>query len=186
MGKTFMDKMFNNYKRQKFDKLNSVLNGAITRLNNDMSTEANNMYDSMINDFYSFETTSYIRHWEYVAGTRHGESLKMAKYINANNNHGKNQTLTIDFSADKMISAGVKYQHHNPSEVVDFVLSGIRFQLEDGGRRIEWATTYHGKYFSHSGNIYSAFEYFGRNFNSISSEVFYSFWDEYIPLLSLK
>lgn len=182
---TFGKKVLDNYTKQKIEKLDKVLNVAVSRLNNEMCNEATKMYDSFIESFYDYKTTSYIRHWEGRPGTRHGESLLMGKNFVADNKHGHNQTLTIDFNSNEMESYGVKYQHHSASEVLDLVLGGIRFQLDGGSQQMEWAATYNGDYFSHSGNVYTAFSYFEKHFNSIALDVFYSFWGEYIGQLRL-
>jgi hypothetical protein len=74
------------------------------------------------------------------------------------------------------------YQYHTPDEVLQYVMNGIRFATGKG--YVMLADTqfhYAGRYLKYSGDtIQGAFDMLHNNWIDISSDLFYSMWDDYV------
>ena len=152
------------------------------RINTDICKDVKKMYETFIEQFYAYKTTSYIRHFEGRPGTGQGENLKYPEEgIRVDNRASHSPKLYIEFWSDEM-SNTPPYQHHTPEGVLFCVMHGIRFATQRG--YVMTADTnfnYDGKYFSYSGEtMQRAFDIFGENWDDISSNAFYSIWDEYV------
>lgn len=122
--------------------------------------EATNMYDSLIEQYYRYETKSYYRHNAGI-GTGWGDNLYYGKnfYIDSSND------LNIEFSGDQM----EKYKNDKYAtrdEVLAIVRGGFRGVP---GKWIRpWSGSYDGEYFSiNDTNINNAFSIFLRNYKHI-------------------
>ena len=154
------------------------------RINNEIHDEVKKMYKTFIEQFYDYKTTSYIRHFEGKPGTQHGENLLYPwEGIRKNNHSSSSPKLIIEFWANEM-SNEPKYKFDTPEHVLDSVLHGIRFAYATGESGPMWVDTtfkYTGKYFSYTCNtIQEAFDRFGKDWDNISHNAFYSIWDEYV------
>lgn len=177
-----INKLINNYSKQVIKQAGKDIDKIINEVNDELYDEVIRMYDSLIDQFYAYKTSSYIRHGETRPGTGMGMNLYRANNILKKN--GRNPMLIIQINANDMESG---YQHNTKSEVLDYVLSGIRFpfdgtRIDKDGQRSPIADfgasnlKYRGKYFSYSGNINSIFKKFDNDFKNISSNIFYSKW----------
>lgn len=147
--------------------------------NNEIHDEVRKMYKAFIEQFYDYETTSYVRHFEGRVGTRRGENLLYPwEGIRKNNSTPK---LIVEFWAQEMAGG---YRFDTPEHVLDLVLHGIRFPYATGTEGPMWENTtftYNGKYWHYNENtIQDAFDLFGRQWESISQDAFYSRWDKYV------
>lgn len=150
------------------------------KVNDEMHDEVTNMYHTFIETFYEYHTVWYIRHDELWPGTEHGENLFRGSKFKKDNKHLK---LHVDFSAENMDGG---YKFNTPDQVLNYVMSGIRFKMESGDS-MEIMTVdpntmvYRGKYFSYKGGtIRDAFDEFGRQWDKLSSQAFYSKWGNYV------
>lgn len=159
------------------------------KINPKMRKEALNMYKTLIQQFYEYKTTSYIRHGEPFAGTQEGTNLLAGgddSKITIRNNGKKSPTLNIAFSAEGMQGG---YEYDTPEHVLDSVMHGIRFPFgfsTNGGKRYDpmmvnpRTMEYKGTYIHfNGGTIYDAFMQFDKEWNNISSKAFYSLWGNY-------
>jgi len=121
--------------------------------------------------FYSYETTAYIRHGQSRSGTGNGENLYRGQQIRK---YGSptNPKLSINFSGVDMQDG---YEYHSPGQVLESVMSGIRFPF----REMTWSGSYDGKYFSYSGEPKRAFDLFEHNFYIIAKDIFMGKWREF-------
>ena len=159
-------------------------NDVITYTFKELEKEAQDMYDSYIEQYYEYETKSYHRHNAGI-GTGWGDNLyygrtsEGSKGINAVITKSKNgflsYTLYTNVSGDKM----EKYRYNTTDEVLEQVMSGIR-GVPQKGWWIPWTGKYYGKYFSYSGAMDKAFQCFDDNFNIIANEIFEKNVDRFI------
>ena len=161
------------YKKKVKKKLNGDITKALNYTRDEMYDEAVNMFNSFIDQFYSYETKVYIRHGEVFPGTGHGTNLYRGRQIRKVGTT-YNPKLSVEFSGVRMEGG---YQHDTPEEVLNYVMSGIRFPIH--GAEMTWSGQYAGKYFSYTGVPEQAFEYFGQNYNKIGLEIFYEKWHEF-------
>ena len=89
------------------------------------------------------------------------------------------QRICVAFSGNEMEGG---YQYHTPDEVLQYVMNGIRFATGQG--YIMMAETdfhYIGRCFAYQGDtIQGAFDMLHKKWKDISSDVFYSMWDDYV------
>ena len=131
----------------------------------ELYTEAVNMYDALIEDYYKYKTTSYYRHHVGI-GTGTGENLYFGKQISWQS--GFVPKLTLDFSGENMD----KYRHNSTDEVLDMVMNGIR-GIPSKGWWTTWKGSYNGKYFSVGGvDVATAFNLYRDNFRYLSRFIF--------------
>lgn len=152
------------------------------RINTKICDDVQKMYKTFIEQFYEYETTSYIRHFEGVPGTRYGENLSYpGKGIRKNNQTSHSPKLYVEFWASEM-SNSPKYEYHKPEEVLDYVMNGVRFTTGKGYTLpADTKFSYIGKYFSYfTDTIQDAFDLFDKDWDRISSNAFYSIWGEYV------
>lgn len=152
------------------------------RINKEIHKDVKDMYLTFIEQFYEYRTTSYLRHFEPRVGTGKGENLTYpAEGIRINNQASHSPKLYIEFWADEMAGG---YRFDTPEHVLDCVIHGIRFPYatgESGPMMANTTFSYKGKYFSYTGDtIQEAFDIFDKNWDDISSDAFYSIWDEYV------
>lgn len=150
--------------------------------NHKIHKDVQEMYRTFISQFYQYKTTSYIRHFEGVPGTRYGENLVYPiKGIRVDNRASHSPKLYIELWASEM-SNNPPYEHHTPEGVLFSVLHGIRFATQNGYvMEADTNFNYHGTYFSYSGStIQRAFDLFDKNWDDISHDAFYERWGEYV------
>lgn len=183
------------YDKYLVDKCRDLINKKMTqakrdfdkcarRTNNKMYTEVVNMYDTLITQFYRYKTTSYIRHYEFTTGTGEGQNLYLGKNFAKDNHNRHSPRLIVEFSGSQMYDTP-PYQYASTDQVLNYVMSGIRFALPNQSQGMmtinPFEMTYHGKYFRYNGGtIKHAFELFDKQWIDLSSDVFYSMWDEYV------
>lgn len=141
----------------------------------ELQRETTNMFNSLITQFYSYVTTSYVRHWEGKPGTGKGSNMYYA--FHAKKRHkGKYPYLMVKIDADDVAGG---YRWGSPTQVVDFVMSGTRWPWEYGSMHImEWTGAYSGKYFAYRGTPYDIFESFFENFENIATPIFFKKFHE--------
>lgn len=177
-----INKFINNYAKETIKKAEKDIDKIINEVNNELYDEVIKMYDSLIDQFYAYKTTSYIRHGETRPGTGMGINLYRANNISKTS--GKNPSLKVILSANDMMGG---YQHDTKGDVLEYVLSGIRFpfdgkRMDENGFRTPIENfgasnlKYRGKYFSYVGDINSIFKKFDNDFKNISSNIFYDKW----------
>ena len=182
----FMQKEINQTVQMIMRKAKKDFRSCASITNNNMFEEITEMYDILIDQFYKYKTTSYIRHWEGVPGTMQGQALKFGKHFSKDNHGKKSPKLIIDFSGAGMEAEGVEYQYHTPDQVLNYVMNGARFVLLNmtlAQTMIVDPSTivFHGKYFSYDGGtIRGAFDKFRTEWDSISRKAFYSLWGSYV------
>jgi len=161
----------NEYKRKMKKEIRKDIIRASVYTRNEMYDEATRMYDTFIDQFYSYETTAYIRHGQSRSGTGNGENLYRGQQIRK---YGSptNPKLSINFSGVDMQDG---YEYHSPGQVLESVMSGIRFPF----REMTWSGSYDGKYFSYSGEPKRAFDLFEHNFYIIAKDIFMGKWREF-------
>ena len=146
----------------------------IRSVNNDMYSEAMNMYDTFIKQFYSYRTTSYVRHWEGVPGTGEGQNLYFGKDIRK---YTRKPKLIINLPGDAGYESNGggqaepmadDYRFNTAEEVLGYVYEGIRFPEKFGRGKMEWSGSYKGHLFSYSGTMRQAFNNFNMNFDKIA------------------
>lgn len=130
--------------------------------------EAWKMYDSFIDQFYSYQTTSYVRHGSTSPGSG-GINLYRGSEISMQ--AGKNPSLTIEFSGSAMDGG---YKFDSSDQVLNYVMFGIRFPYFN--QTMSWSGQYNGKYFSFSGTPTQAFNAFGTDFYNIAQPIFFREW----------
>lgn len=163
-------KYVNNYVKQAKKDYWSI----ISKINNEMYYEAIQMFNSYIDYFYSYETTSYIRHGQSNPGTRNGLNLYRSFTIKKKNK-GKTFSLYIKYSGEDMNRYDEReYEYDkNPDNVLDYIFNGIRFPYYN---LMEWNYSYHSRYFSSSGTFQQAIDKFDKDFYSIANQKFVKEW----------
>ena len=137
----------------------------------ELKDETTKMFNSLIAQFYEYETRSYIRHWEGKPGTKKGSNMLYAFHCRKLHRNGY-PYLMIHIDADDVAGG---YQWGSVNQVVDFVMSGVRFPWEQGEQmqRMEWSGSYDGKYFSYRGTPYEIFDSFFEHFEDIAAPIFF-------------
>ena len=177
-----LNKIMENYVSNTMELLKKDIDKSIRYANNELYEEVNKMYDSFIEQFYEYETTSYIRHWEGVAGTRTGQNLYLGKCIRKYN--GWKPTLSILLPEDIGYSSTMNggYQYDKPEDVLDYVVNGYRFpyqfkHLKEPKKKdvMIWTGIYNGKYFNYKGTMRDAFDEFDEKFDELATEIIMSY-----------
>ena len=166
-----LSKIAKEYKKRARKKLDSDYRKVINYTNTELYKEVTQMFDTFIDQFYSYPTKQYVRHGQTRAGTRNGLNLYRGQQISKKD--GINPLLIIDFSGEDMQGENYTWDAGAPGHVLDLVMHGIRFPIGNG---MSWHGMYEGKYFSYYGTTAQAFQEFGRDFKRISSKLFYDEW----------
>lgn len=172
MGKRLnnrINKLLDKYTDDMIKIASKDIDRIINDVNNDLYKETIKMYDSIIDQFYSYKTTSYIRHGETTYGTGMGINLYRANNINIIN--GRNPSLNISINSNDMEGG---YKNSSKEDVLNYILSGVRFpfgNVPDANNLF-----YKCKYFTYKGSINEIFEKYGNDFKDISKDIFYSRW----------
>jgi len=151
--------------------------------NNAIYDEVVDMYNTFIEEFYSYRTTSYIRFLEGKPGTGEGSNLLDGKKFKKNNRASHSPKLIIEFSGEGIVDYN-RHRWDTPDQILDCVMHGIRFPYATGASgpmMVETPFVYNGKYWHYNfDTIQEAFDNFGRQWDSISQDAFYSRWDKYV------
>ena len=152
-------------------------------VNEELVKEAQVMYDTFIDQFYAYQTSSYSRHGVGI-GTQTGSNLYRGQDIKSVSK-GKIPGVSIEFSADKMAGnyhhGYSKFKQDSPEDVLNMVLLGWRFPYPDFrhfGDGLSWSGEYHGKYFEFSGTPFDAFQKFEKDYNDNGKKIFDKVWDQ--------
>ena len=187
IGNKFLESCSKAVIKNMLGKAQKDFHSCANRANNIIHKEVTDMYDTLIEQFYLYKTTSYIRNWEFVPGTMEGQALKFGKKFWKDNDNRISPRLYIEFSGAEMDRQGAKHQHNTNDQVLNMVLDGARFKLQLGDSLHNVMTYdtsqmhYEGKYFRFSnGTIREAFDKFDREWEDTSRDVFYSMWGEYV------
>ena len=172
MGKRFdnkINKMLNKYVDDTIKLASKDIDRIINDVNKDLYKETIKMYDSIIDQFYFYKTTSYIRHGETRPGTGMGINLYRANNITYK--EGKSPSLTVNINSDDMEGG---YENPSKEDVFEYITSGVRFPFGKvpPANNLE----YKGKYFSYKGSINSIFMQLDNDYKDISSDMFYKRW----------
>ena len=167
-------KYLDKYIEKQMKKVKKDFNKVINEVNEDLYKELVKMYDKLIDDFYQYKTTSYIRHGETRVGTQMGTTLYRGQDFKIVK--GKNPKLIINFDADILHGGEREYRYDSPDHVFDLVTYGIRFPF--GKNSNTWNGEYSGKYFSYKGTPYEIFKMFNKDYNNIVEKIFYSKWSK--------
>lgn len=159
----------NDYVKEKMKLMKKDYYKIQYELNNDLYKEVSNMYDAFIDQFYSYKTTSYIRHGERMAGTCVGSSLYRANDIKTGGNYFKPK-LIINFTPEEI---NEKYQYDSQESIFNYVMHGIRFPYYNS---MKWRGNFKGKYFEFSGTPSHAFQLFDAQFDDIAEREFRKRW----------
>lgn len=153
--------------------------------------EAERMYDSFIDQFYAYETKSYIRHGETRPGTCRGINLYRGQQFELKNKVytksfidkvGEKATVNLTLRLNTPIfSTNISAQdmeyrkyHDSAEEVLELVTNGIR-GVPDKGWWIPWMGSYEGKYFSTGRTTMAkAFEMFDNYFDDMLLDIMLS------------
>ena len=161
-----LNKKTNDYLRTFEKESKEIWEKSINNTFEELYAEAYKMYDSLIDQFYSYKTKSYIRHGETRPGTQMGTNLYRGQQFMLT--PGFIPQLTIDFSGEDMEN----YQHNSADEVLSMVMRGIR-GVPSKGWWSTWKGSYNGKYFSVNGvDVVTAFNLFRNNFGYLSRYIF--------------
>lgn len=162
-----LNELIEKLKKDLIEQANNDFKDAMEYTIGEVETEARKMYDTMITEFYSYKTVSYIRHWEQVPGTQKGSNLYYANNIKKRHSNGI-AYLYINFNSDEMAGG---YQWDDPAGVLKSVIEGGRGPLME-----PWEGHYVGKYFSFSGTIEDAFNKFVADYDDIIFPIFEKKW----------
>lgn len=174
------------YKKALLKSMEKAWNTGITYAINELYKEAWKMYDSFIDQYYSYKTQSYIRHGETRPGTCRGINLYRGQQFKIKN---KVQSKSIPIKIDKAnftLEATLNtpalitnisgeemdgYRYNTTDEVLDMVIDGIR-GVPQKGWWIPWTGSYNGKYFSVSNaTMAKAFEMFDDYFDDMALDI---------------
>ena len=150
-----------------------ILHYVLDEIKNDLD----NMYNSFIEDFYSYPTDMYIRHGEVDAGTGVGHNLYNGNRIRKRNKFIP--SLTIDFSSENMQGG---YKFDSASYVLDQVMNGIRFpatKKQKGKWKFShWESRYYSPVakMTFMGTMQSAFETYDAMLGDIVESMFFPLW----------
>ena len=174
-----IDKAFEEYKQAIINDLKEKAHKdvpiAMDNMVDELKIETTHMYNSLITQFYLYETKSYIRHWESRPGTKKGSNLYYGFHA-IKRHKGKYPYLLIQLDADDMAGG---YKLDTPEGVLECVLSGIRWPYDfENVSAMEWYGSYQGKYFSYTGVPYDIYESFFKNFENIATPIFFKKFGE--------
>ena len=183
--KNAYNKYIDNYVKKRMSGIKRDINKVINEVNDELYKEVTKMYDKLIDDFYLYKTTSYIRHGESRPGTQRGTTMYRGQDFKIIK--GKEPKLRIFFNPNILQSSergyggytkkdGTKILPEDPSHVYDLVMYGIRFPMEHNF--MTWTGEYKGKYFSYKGTPYQIMQMFDKDFKDIASNIFYQKWSK--------
>lgn len=132
--------------------------------------QANKMFDSFIAQYYSYITSSYVRHWEGKPGTGKGTNLYYAK--NFKIHRGKDPYFELYIEANSRMADD--YQHDSADQVIQNVMDGIRGVPPYWVR--SWSGTYSSRWFQFEGTPTDAFRTFLDNYEDMMYPVFMRRW----------
>lgn len=182
--KNAYNKYIDDYVKKRMSGIKRDINKVINEVNDELYKEVTKMYDKLIDDFYSYTTTSYIRHGETRPGTQQGITLYRGQDFGIV--RGKNPRLRIFFDPNILKASergyGTKNYPETPEHVFDLVMYGIRFPVGHDGHGMSWTGEYNGKYFSYKGTPYEIMKSFDKDFKNISKELFYQKWSKWYSL----
>ena len=138
--------------------------------------EANKIYDSFIKDYYSYETKSYIRHWEGRPGTGKGSNLYYGK--NFKIHRGKNPYFELGIYDSKMAD---DYQYDSAIDVLTQIMAGANVITGAKGEMVwfrSWRGTYKSKYFQYSGTLDDALFTFLNEYDTMMVDMFKRRWKQ--------
>ena len=131
--------------------------------------QANRMFDSFIEQYYNYRTSSYVRHWEIRPGTGHGSNLFYAKDFKIH--RGKNPYFELNIDTNLMAD---DYQHDSAAQVIQNVMNGIRgvppYWI------MPWSGTYSSRWFYYQGEPAKAFAEFINRYPEMMRPVFLRKW----------
>ena len=154
------------YYMNKFEKDFKIVANEVNDL---YFKQANKMYDTFIKQYYTYQTSSYIRHWEGAPGTCNGTNLYYGKDFKIH--RGKFPWFELNINSNRMAN---DYQHDSADQVLQNVMNGIRgvppywFQ--------PWRGTYTSRYFYYQGEPARAFRTFIDNYEEMMYPVFMRRW----------
>lgn len=157
--------VINSFLEKERNRLRTVAIKAANTAIDAFYEESWKMFDSFIDQYYSYSTLSYIRHGESKPGTKRGINLYRANQIRKKN--GDNPTINIQIDASDMEDG---YQYDSPTFVLENVMHGYRGV--PGKWLREWTGNYVGKYFSYSGTPANAFRIFESHFDEIAGNIY--------------
>ena len=173
--------LIDKYVNETFQKASGDMLSVLNEVNNELYNESTKMYDSLIDQFYSYKTSSYIRHGQHRPGTRMGENLYRAN--NISRTWGLNPSLTIKLDGSDMEEG---YRFDSAINVFENISAGVRFPFfADRNLKFENVDKenysashlfYEGKLFAYSGTINSIFRDFDKDFDNMSYYLFYQKW----------
>lgn len=155
MANNNINNVLNKYVNKKVKEVKKEFKKVVVSVNKELAKEASRMYDSFIDQYYSYKTRSYIRHGETKPGTGVGINLYRANNILENT---QRDSFIISINSNDMESKN--YKKNTAEFVLDNVIAGYRGV--PGYWFKEWIGTYEGKYFSYTGTIDKAFKYFNE------------------------
>lgn len=168
----------NNFVNSQMDKADEDIRASISSTNKKLVSELKRMYRSFIEQFYQYQTSSYVRHGTSRPGTQQGYSLYRAAEIRSA--AGRLPRLVVNIFGDRMDES---YEYDDADAVFDLIANGIRFSAggiiagkyhpQNKGKPWEhtmtWANpSYKGKYFSYHSSIQDAFDAFDNDFDDIA------------------
>lgn len=177
---------FEDYYADLKKRLKNDMCKAMNHVGEELCNEASQMYETFIDQFYTYKTSSYSRHSVGI-GTQTGMNLYRANHIKLKKT-SLFPIITIRLDGSEMQSqhynrTGYKYisVHDSADDVLNDVMTGWRFPypnenyFPDG---LSWSSPegYHGKYFHANGTILEAFDKFGKEASKIAIQVFYEEW----------
>ena len=155
MARNNINNALNKYVNKKVNEVKKEFKKTIRYVNKELAIEASRMYDTFIDQYYSYKTKSYIRHGETRPGT--GVGINLYRANNILSSVGRD-SFVIDISSKDMESKN--YKKDGPEFVLNNVIEGYRGV--PGYWLREWVGSYEGKYFSYTGTIDKAFKYFNE------------------------
>lgn len=163
----------------RMESIKQDLDESIRYTNTKMKKEAVNMYKSFIDEFYEYETSSYIRHGELRPGSREGNNLYNSMDIRSNSRNNKLSIyLPFDLGYENHMEGGYRIDQ-DPSMVAFLVTEGIRFPYRNSKNNNfnpYWQIRkgYRGNYFKfNNGTIREAFDLFNNEFDYIAEKIIY-------------
>lgn len=167
--------VINNFVNSQMDQADQDIRKSISKTNKKLISELKKMYISFIEQFYKYETRSYVRHGTSSPGTQTGYALKRPQ-LGIHGTAGRMPSLVIDLSGGYIDEY---YEYADADEVFDLVSEGIRFTgagVRKDGKPWEYtftwdAPSYSGKYFSYHSTIREAFDSFNNDFEDIAMNI---------------
>ena len=158
----------NSYKllrKQFIDRVSKDLYKAAGVAVDELYKEASHMYDSFVDQYYSYPTKSYIRHGESRPGRKRGINLYRATQMEKSNT----DSLYIHLKWDG--SDMEEYTRNGCS--TDFVFESMfkGYRGVPWGNWDDWEGTYDGTYFSYTGTPEEGFKSFNKNLTSMADGI---------------